>query len=481
MKKIAGYFLFFLTVCFALHVNAQFDPDNICRIDDGQLIFRINLKWNEKERKELCNLFDLDSALVSQVFAGKTTIDFEGEIWVVKKGKHPLVELSKPVQILAQEGMKENDVLLVIDQWMNFGGSVSENQEVWGVNDFIISNAFVYRSGRASFFLPGFEKAGRVFLAGSFNKWSTNQTSMNKVSGGWAINIPLQPGKHTYKYIVDGRWITDPVNRKTERDWEGNRNSVLLCTNHVFNLMGYLKAKKVVVTGNFYNWRPKGVEMQRNSEGWSLPVYLKEGTYSYKFLVDGKWMPDPANPSLRKDANGNENSFLEIGEPYIFKLEGFTDAEKVVLTGSFNNWNETELLMNKTAAGWQLSYVVAPGNYEYKFITDGKWMPDPANPFASGTGNYTNSLIALKANHIFELKGFPEAKNVMVTGSFNGWKRDGYRMNRQIDKWILPLFLNQGKYTYKFIIDDRWILDPANKLYEENEYGTDNSVLWIED
>ena len=481
MKRFAGYFLLLLTVFFTLNVNAQFDPDKICRLNDGQLIFTINLKWNEKEKKELCNLFDLDSALVSQVFAGKTSINFEGENWVVKKLQTPLVELSKPVQISEQEGMKENDVLLVIDQWMNFGGKIAENPAIWGVNDFSLSNAFVYKSGRASFFLPGFEKANRIFLAGSFNKWSPGKIPMNKVSGGWAVNIPLDPGKHTYKYVVDGRWITDPVNRKTEHDWEGNRNSVLICSNHVFNLKGYLKAKKVVLTGNFYDWNPGGIEMMRNSEGWSLPVYLREGTYSYKFLVDGKWMTDPANPSVRKDAKGNDNSFLEIGEPFIFKLNGFTDAEKVVLTGSFNNWNETELVMDKTATGWQLRYVVAPGNYEYKFIVDGKWMTDPENPFTIGNDNYTNSIVALKANHIFELKGFENAKNVIVTGNFSGWKPDGYKMSKQNNKWILPLNLLPGKYVYKFIVDGKWILDPANNLYEENEYGTDNSVLWIED
>ncbi len=481
MKRFAGYFLLLLTVFFTLNVNAQFDPEKICRLDDGQLIFTINLKWNEKEKKELCNLFDLDSALVSQVFAGKTSINFEGENWVVKKLQSPLVELSKPVQISAQEGMKENDVLLVIDQWMSFGGKIAENPAIWGVNDFSLSNAFVYKSGRASFYLPGFEEANRIFLAGSFNKWSPGKIPMNKVSGGWAVNIPLDPGKHTYKYVVDGRWITDPVNRKTEHDWEGNRNSVLICSNHVFNLKGYLKAKKVVLTGNFYDWNPGGIEMMRNSEGWSLPVYLREGTYSYKFLVDGKWMTDPANPSVRKDAKGNDNSFLEIGEPFIFKLKGFTEAEKVVLTGSFNNWNETELVMDKTATGWQLRYVVAPGNYEYKFIVDGKWMTDPENPFTIGNDNYTNSIVALKANHIFELKGYENAKNVIVTGNFSGWKPDGYKMSKQNNKWILPLNLLPGKYVYKFIVDGKWILDPANNLYEENEYGTDNSVLWIED
>lgn len=145
----------------------------------------------------------------------------------MKKGKSPLVELSKPIQISAQEGMKENDVLLVIDQWMNFGGTVTAVPEVWGLNDFIVSNAFVYRSGRASFYLPGFEKANRIILAGLFNDWSTNKTPMNKVSGGWAINIPLEPGKYTYKYIVDEKWILDPANNFFEENEYESDNSVL--------------------------------------------------------------------------------------------------------------------------------------------------------------------------------------------------------------------------------------------------------------
>jgi len=191
-------------------------------------------------------------------------------------------------------------------------------------------------------------------------------------------------------------------------------------------------------------------------------------------------MPDPANQTVRKDGNGNLNSFLDIGEAYLFKLDGFTTAKKVILTGSFNQWDRAELVMDKTEKGWQLPYVVSAGNYEYKYIVDGKWMIDPANPFSTGSGNGENSFIALKANHLFELAKFPDAKTVLVTGSFNGWNKQGYKMTREGGKWIMPLYLQPGKYTYKFIVDGTWIPDPFNKLYEQNEHGTNNSVLWID-
>ena len=53
-------------------------------------------------------------------------------------------------------------------------------------------------------------------------------------------------------------------------------------------------------------------------------------------------------------------------------------------------------------------------------------------------------------------------------------------MARDDNGWYISLYLKPGKYTYKFVVDGKWILDPDNKLWEENEYGTGNSVLLIE-
>jgi hypothetical protein len=53
-------------------------------------------------------------------------------------------------------------------------------------------------------------------------------------------------------------------------------------------------------------------------------------------------------------------------------------------------------------------------------------------------------------------------------------------MTKKQGKWVFPMYLRPGKYTYKFRVDDKWILDPGNDLWEGNEYGTGNSVLWIE-
>jgi hypothetical protein len=38
----------------------------------------------------------------------------------------------------------------------------------------------------------------------------------------------LPAGRHTYKFIIDGDWITDPANPATEEDGRGSINSVIV-------------------------------------------------------------------------------------------------------------------------------------------------------------------------------------------------------------------------------------------------------------
>ncbi|MBK9557136.1 MAG: glycogen-binding domain-containing protein [Bacteroidetes bacterium] len=107
---------------------------------------------------------------------------------------------------------------------------------------------------------------------------------------------------------------------------------------------------------------------------------------------------------------GNINSVITLGDPYNFTLKGYQNANAVVLAGSFNNWNAGELIMQKTETGWQLPFVLAPGNYEYKFIVDGNWITDPANPVTTKLGETINSFIVISANHLFTLSAFPLQK-----------------------------------------------------------------------
>lgn len=52
--------------------------------------------------------------------------------------------------------------------------------------------------------------AAAVHLAGTFNDWSEDGTPMRGASDGrWSTTLSLEPGRHEYKFVVDGQWCCD--------------------------------------------------------------------------------------------------------------------------------------------------------------------------------------------------------------------------------------------------------------------------------
>ncbi len=57
------------------------------------------------------------------------------------------------------------------------------------------------------FFRPG---ASKVFLAGDFNDWRTDQVRMVRHQDGyWTAKLPLEAGDYKFRYVADGLWYTD--------------------------------------------------------------------------------------------------------------------------------------------------------------------------------------------------------------------------------------------------------------------------------
>lgn len=351
------------------------------------------------------------------------------------------------------------------------------NGVVYGVNRFKNKTPFFTQDSVVTFFLRNQQRARQVMLAGSFNDWLPDQLSMQPTDSGWIYQVKLGPGKYWYKFIVDGNWTTDKDNLLSENDGQGNINSVFYKPNTVFYLPGFTDAKKVALAGSFNNWEGGKLTMRKTATGWELPLYLSKGTHTYKYVVDGKWLTDVNNSEKLPDGRGSYNSVLRLGNPHFFKLPGHEHGRLVYLVGSFNNWREDELLMTKTVGGWELPYTLGPGNYEYKFKVDGKWISDPANPLTSAHSG--NSYLIIEPNYTFRLKGFQDAKQVFLAGDFNHWDPKAYAMKKQDGEWVFPVQLSAGKHLYKFVVDEKWIIDPDNKLWEQNEHGTGNSIVWI--
>ena len=108
-------------------------------------------------------------------------------------------------------------------------------------------------------------------------------------------------------------------------------------------------------------------------------------------------------------------TFVYEGEPYTarrvelpapsvkgnttFKLKGYAEASVVVLTGTFNNWHQSQLLFTREGDEWVCRVELDPGVYQYKFIVDGDWLLDPSNPdTAEDEAGNVNNVIEVKGS-----------------------------------------------------------------------------------
>lgn len=483
MKTWVGCVVLMIAMAFSLASNAQTD---VCVIEDGNMVFYLDKDWDADKRKEVRLQYGLDSLMLEKALSAPSSgsFKFENENWHIQAIDGNKVKLSKTVgEMKGQVNWKKDVIYSPNDPSTTMEGGpgyVDMSNVSYGVNSLSKVVIVQYHDGNTKFILPDFKDADQVLISGSFNGWSTSGIEMKRTSEGWEKTLNLKPGKYLYKFIVDGNWIKAPGNLLVRDDGWGGKNSVFYRYNYEFVLDDFRDAKTVFLAGSFNNWEKKELKMAKTSEGWVLPMFLKEGTHAYKFVVDGEWVTDPENPVVRPDGGGNFNSFMAIGDTTMFRLNGFTGANQVRLSGTFNAWNSAELIMKKTPGGWELPYVLPSGNHEYKFIVDGEWITDPNNPYIIRQGDFENSFLTAKPNHTFQLNKYLDAKEVIVSGSFTGWSEDNNLMVKEDGVWTFPIYLQPGKYLYKFKVDGEWIIDPNNPAYEENEFGTGNSVLWIE-
>jgi 1,4-alpha-glucan branching enzyme len=70
--------------------------------------------------------------------------------------------------------------------------------------------------------------AKEVRLLGDFNRWDVkvHPMEMDK-TGVWKKTVMLSPGRYEYKFLIDGRWETDPRNAEMWSNCYGTQNSVI--------------------------------------------------------------------------------------------------------------------------------------------------------------------------------------------------------------------------------------------------------------
>jgi 1,4-alpha-glucan branching enzyme len=478
MRFLIQTYLFFFLVQFAAAQKSPF------RVEENKMILTLDRKWTDSQVSEILQQFDMKALNADSAFRFLSAGALAADGWMVRKKGHNRIEVYKPIH--HSQGLDMLDIPVCIDQSFPDDASMDEQNQytnrIFGYNVFEAFSVVELENGLTEFQLETKSKVKEVYLSGTFNNWSTGALPMARNGDKWIARVRLNPGRHEYKFIVDGSWRPDPRNEIRLADGYLGFNSVYFKSNTKFYLKGYAQAKRVVLTGTFNDWNEKATELRKTADGWALDAFLPDGTYYYKFIIDGEWITDPANPQVREDANGNRNSLISVGNPTRFQLKNFENAKQVVLTGTFNGWNEGELLMSKAPdQTWITEFVLNPGNYAYKYIVDGRWICDPSKPMIPNEfATDMNNLLVVDPNFTFRIEHLENARSVFVTGNFIDWSEPGFPLTKGDGFWELPLHLKNGKVLYKFIVDGDYMLDPANSLYEENEFGTGNSFMWIE-
>ena len=75
----------------------------------------------------------------------------------------------------------------------------------------------------------------------------------------------------------------------------------------------------------------------------------------------------------------------------------------------------------------------------------------------------------------------PQAENVAVAGTFNGWKPYLHPFHKDRGgKWHIELWLTPGRYEYRFFVDGIWQNDQNPVECIPNPFGTWNCVLKVD-
>ena len=74
--------------------------------------------------------------------------------------------------------------------------------------------------------------------------------------------------------------------------------------------------QQIFLAGSFNGWNPGdpmyALEDLEGDGVWTLTIPMDPGSYQYKFVIDGAWTQDEANPEAAPDGFGGNNSIVNV-------------------------------------------------------------------------------------------------------------------------------------------------------------------------
>ena len=170
-------------------------------------------------------------------------------------------------------------------------------------------------------------------------------------------------------------------------------------------------ARYVYLAGEMTQWDKAKVPMRKDADGkWRVTVDLGKGEWLYKFIVDGKWMADPASPAHDADGQGGQHSFLFVGAG---DWQDLPEVPKGRL--------ETVMLESKAwGKSLKVSLYLPPGfatgkRYPVLWLLHGSNMDADQWLKTGAVNRYMDNLISRGAIHPFVIV-MPSSEGVPYTG-----------------------------------------------------------------
>ena len=260
---------------------------------------------------------------------------------------------------------------------------------------------------------------------------------------------------------------------------------------------------EVKLAGSFEGWQASVVMASDGDGFWLADLTLPPGRYTYKFVVDGTWLPDPDNAAREADGEGGENAVAEHACPFEPTcLRDVDCAEDAPFCRGYactddGGGPEPECAEDNPCAAPE---VCREGRCGPECIDDDDCAEgDFCRDLACATPECTeltdcDVLTERCADRVCDAKPCNEhvftyaeaADSVHVAGEFNEWSEDGLPMTWDAGRglWYARLRLDDGRYQYKFVVqrgdDVQWLPDPGNPDQVDDTFGGFNSLLTLE-
>ena len=319
MKKYLLNSFIILFTLVSLSLFGQENPKGY-RVEGDEIVFSFDKREYDKATLDNTNnRLNFDDLNIQDVVVSGNFNDWSRHDWKMTKINENIYELRKNINDFKDEFAWEFKYVINNSYWAEPSKKDinSTRAKINGlemrVYNLKMYTAYPSEFGNATFRLKGYEKAKKVILAGSFNKWDENLFKMEKCDGSWEITLQIKPGIYEYKFIVDGEWMEDKNNpSKIENEFDGYNSVVSIVVPITFKLQGYQNAEKVILAGSFNNWSKNKYNMTKTEDGWNIKIMLPGGKHHYKFIIDGEWTLDPTNTVSEYDEEGNINSVCMV-------------------------------------------------------------------------------------------------------------------------------------------------------------------------